>query len=154
MLDASETCDDGNTTAGDGCSASCRMESGVVGGTCPAAAAITITRPGIYIYTGDTTGGPNNITSCGSGGPEQGLAATFNTGSPVTVTVTLQPTTWDPALRHGPVCGSLSCTEDRGPGQAETYTLPITPTPFTEFWVIDGKGGNPSGPWTLTVDVR
>lgn len=155
MLDTGETCDDGNNVDGDGCSATCQMEAGVVVGTCPTSAGIAITRTGTYVYSGNTTGLANNLTSCGAGGPEQAVAASVNVGGAFTITVTLRPTTWDAVLRHGGSCTMLTCEDANGPGGLETYTAIFSSTPPVPFlWIADGRGGMNGGPWTLTVVVN
>ncbi len=66
-LDGDETCDDGNTVPGDGCSATCALEpqpatSACPGHTVPLTAKPDGTRTGVV--SGTTVGNPNTVAAC------------------------------------------------------------------------------------------
>src|SRR4051812_11305297 len=68
-LEPTEQCDDGNTTAGDGCDATCHTEV-TAGATCAAAIPVTLGL-GIKFMQGSTLGGGAHQGSCTSSGPDR-----------------------------------------------------------------------------------
>ncbi len=157
-LDAGETCDDGNTTDGDGCSAACAMETGATAEYCSPAPtrAIVIDRPGTYIYTGTTvgaTGDTSPSTMCAGYGPDVAMLVRINIAGTFSYTVTATPTTWwDLMLRHGTPCPTDGCEDMYFDGGAESYSN-ASNTPVSINIVIDGFRSGDLGPFVLRIVV-
>lgn len=104
VLDPGETCDDGNTTPGDGCFSDCHYE-GDPSDTCPGT---VILGPGIY--RGYTTSMTSNFTfACGGPGPD--VVYQFYPPTSGSVRFTLTPDAgWDAILSVGAMCSGSGTT--------------------------------------------
>jgi cysteine-rich repeat protein len=158
-LDAMETCDDGNRTDGDGCSASCQMEAGVVGETCGGGTVIRITGgAGHYWYTGTTAGRMNNVVGvmgCCGAGPDVNLRIQLGASGSGTVrySIMVEPTgDWDVVLRGGMSCPTSYCTDVYLPGNAEDYTWSYAGGTVLEQ-LIDGCRMGDSGAFTMRLTI-
>jgi cysteine-rich repeat protein len=130
--DAPETCDDGNTTSGDGCSSTCHTET-VVNGTCATGLQFTT------IPTGNpnlcTAGTPSNITGTGpwnwtcigsNGGSTSSTCTAAKITSPApTVTLTANPTSVTSGSASNltwTVSNATSCTASGGWSDSKAIT--------------------------------
>lgn len=129
-LDPGEACDDGNTSAGDGCGSDCRLEM-VAPDQCPGAP-LVLAR-GLQIYTGSTRDSSDFIR-CGSGdntahGPDAVFSVqTTWTGS---LRIRAQPIGgWDVTLDFRPECpivagDSYNCRDVAPAGMAEEIVVGV-----------------------------
>lgn len=149
MLDAGETCDDGNTTSGDGCSATCAIEANVIVERCSSTTfTIDLTRSGVtQIYRGTTNGAVNDGNSCHGDGPEVLLAVRVPAGGRYTVTLT-PLSSWDVVARVGAPCPGSTCVDMGGAGMAETYIVNAT-AGVTGFHIVDGYNAGDHGDFTI-----
>ncbi|WP_437727015.1 DUF4215 domain-containing protein [Sorangium sp. So ce861] len=144
-VDSTEECDDGNTTSGDGCSATCLHELDVL---CEDAAELVIgantssTAAGTSVFEG---------TCIGWDLPER--IHRFTPPSDGTLTLTLSAEA-DLGFYLRESCADfgseLECADDAGRGEDETLTLDVTRgAPL--FVVVDTYMPIGGGPYTLTV---
>lgn len=138
-----EACDDGNTTAGDGCSATCAVETGFV---CSGAPSTCVMLPanamcaGATSITGTTTltgedvrlgGTPPSGTGCGGGSGTTALYYAVIVPDATTVTVTATPgaPSWDPMLLVLGACSDTTCADSEDSSGADgAETLAFTNT--------------------------
>jgi cysteine-rich repeat protein len=153
MLDMNEECEDGNTTAGDGCSATCTVEPGVFTDTCSGGSlTIPLSRGQSIWLRGTTVAATNDYTACiNSLGPDR--VVRYRVSSAGTVTVSLNPVgSWDIILRGGDECPGVYCNNLRGAGYGEGATF-MTPNGQTWFHTIDGAG-TAAGPFILRLELN
>jgi cysteine-rich repeat protein len=139
-LDPGETCDDGNSTTGDGCDASCHLEQATAADNCPGTP-ITARR-GTQWYTGTTIGATSGF-NCGGAdvGPDRVYDLTIAEGG--TVTIELVPETGFDVVfnsRAGMCPGTYDtfCIDAAGAGGPE-YVMGATAATGAHYTVvIDG----------------
>jgi cysteine-rich repeat protein len=151
VLDPGEGCDDGNNADGDGCSASCQLEANTVNRACGGAPTVIPIRRGVQWYVGDTSSAGDDVSGCGSNGPDQVWRFDLTTAG--TLVVTVQPNGWDAVVNSGLVTCSDpgACLDGAGNGRAETRSIYLLPG---RFWlVVDGTGMRNSGTYTLRVEL-
>jgi cysteine-rich repeat protein len=163
-VDSPELCDDNNTTAGDGCDATCQVEPGFscVGepSVCVELGPLCAAAP--TIGEGTTAGDTSNLTtstsafegSCTGGGGAREQLFNFVPSQTGDVVLTLSSAT-DQGIYVRANCldanSEVGCVDDQFGGTDETLTVPVTAnTPVTIF--VDGFFSPlEAGPFTLTV---
>ncbi len=164
-VDPGEECDDGNRTASDGCSATCKLEgSSAAADKCPGMAVHVWNAP--VVYTGSTTNPfVNDYTttpSCGgatgSTTPDRVFAVTAHRSG--TLRVTSSAASFDHMLYRSETCvptgNSLvnqTCANAVSGNGGETLELQVT-AGSTYHVVIDGAGVAQSGSFTLTWTIQ
>ncbi|MCC6555164.1 MAG: hypothetical protein IT372_19540 [Polyangiaceae bacterium] len=151
VVDPGEQCDDGNTTSGDFCSATCAFEGG---DTCPGPN-VPLTPAGLEL-TGDTTGVANDTGQAPCGGGSSGdLVYVITPSQSGSMTATLDGP-FSTLLYARSSCpgtngDNLQCSPTHSPA---VLTMPVTAdTPFYLF--VDGYGVQPEeGPFTLTLELN
>jgi cysteine-rich repeat protein len=155
-LDAGETCDDGNMTSGDGCSAACQMEASTVVDSCtstPAAALVISDTAGAHQYTGTTSGATDDgAGTCSANGPDVVIRLQFNFTTSYMYTVTVTPSGWTTNVRHGSPCPGTACDTGAASSAAVTYTASAT-GPTIDYLVVDSPDTTNAGPFTVSVSV-
>ena len=142
---APEECDDGNTTSGDGCDATCKIEYALY---CSAA------MPATASNMGDTTGGSSVFSgSCtGSGAPER--LYTYTAPADGTLEVRLLSAT-DQGFYVRKVCGDatteVGCAEMVSGGATEYLSLGVS-SGETFHVIVEAYQVAEAGPYTLTLD--
>lgn len=164
ILDGDEGCDDGGTTAGDGCDASCKLESLAAQDKCPTdpstLGAISLAATGTtYVghVAGSTVGLGNDMTSCGTGfagGPD----AVYRLRSPIAgfATVTLSGA-FARSLNILSDCKSTLtnglCAKGSPSGGSETISFAVE-AGVDRFLVIDSTGAPVGGAGNFVLDVK
>ncbi|MCC6524348.1 MAG: hypothetical protein IT373_16940 [Polyangiaceae bacterium] len=148
VLGGTESCDDGDTVAGDGCSGSCTTEGQP--NQCPTGVGIDLSPPGIWLT--DSTAGQNDVTrgSCG-GNSAPDLAYELTPSQSGTVHIDLVPAgNFDPVLVVRGVCQFVGGSTDPFCSDANfTATYPaVAGQPF--HVIVSGFQGD-SGAFTLHV---
>lgn len=154
-----EECDDGNTTSGDGCSATCKLEALAGSNTCPGHA-VTLSGVGTAVRSAVVTLSTANLTAnysgtCGGSARDGVVAVT----SDVTGTMRVElKGIWPTVLYARESCSDgaseLGCSAyaPASPNRTEReVTFPV----FEEiptYLFIDGLGGA-TGPGTLSITV-
>jgi cysteine-rich repeat protein len=165
VIEPGETCDDGDMTNGDGCSATCVLEPGTACGnavdlTNPAVVTVT---SGVTTYAGTTAG--SMVTTYGaptcsigtSGAPR--VIHRYRTGASQTaLTIDLADTQGGLAdtvvwayLDCLDTTSELACDDDSGPGNLSAVTTPVLPPDTNVFIVVSGFDAAGPGPYTLRV---
>lgn len=133
LLEAGETCDDGNLTNGDGCTATCTVQSGY---SCTGSPSVCtpITFPLVVSKSGSGSG---TVTSAPAGISCGGdCAENYSSGTPVTLTATANPGSTF-AGWSGACAGTGTCTVTMSAATSVMATFTSTGcTPSTE--VCDG----------------
>lgn len=150
VQDPGEQCDDGNTTSGDGCSASCTIEDP---DSCPGPT-LTLTTAGLTIM-GDTSGANNDAGQQPCGGSNSGefvYQITPAQSGTMVATMTGQFNTLLYARTSCPGTGSgTTCSSSTGPS---TLTMQVN-VGESFFLFADGYGNSAEeGPFTLTIDLN
>lgn len=156
FLNPPEQCDDGNTAAGDGCSATCTVEPLANANTCPGHTVnLSGTSPAETrrsTVTVDTTSLPSNTGSvCGGSGPEGVLAIT----SDIDGQLSIKSTASHPVILHArSVCNDPTTEIKKSDCGASNLTSVSTAikknTPL--FVYVDGQNGA-SGVSKLQITV-
>ncbi|AKU99988.1 Multiple EGF-like-domain protein 3 precursor [Labilithrix luteola] len=168
VLDGAEQCDDGNTTAGDGCGADCKLEP-VPPGTdnCPGAALPLAADVG-GTYSGVVTGSTANLAADLKPKTAQGGCSTANTAkdavyvvtSPISGKLTATVSgSFDSMVYVRTACDAdaaaftdLACAGSIDGNGAETLTAPILAnTPV--YVVVDGEATAAAGVFELRLSV-
>jgi cysteine-rich repeat protein len=158
VLNDGEGCDDGNTTSGDGCSATCKVDGTPPAGSCPGAA-ITLTAPTalrrIGSVSGDTTSSGTSFESpaCG-GGSGKDVVYSITSDLPGRARVTLDAK-FDSFVALRSACADPKTESACKPvpvsgGKAELI-FPVA-AKQTTYVVVDGVAGK-SGAFRLDVDI-
>lgn len=155
-IEAGETCDDGNTTDGDGCSATCAKETVV--SSCPGTnVPLTVkdaeTRVGSV--SGDTgTGNASLATRTCGGGSGKDLVYSFRSDVPGRAKITLEAA-FDSILSARTDCAvdasELGCQSAPLGGGTTQLVVPVAANKDV-FVVVDGGGGK-SGTFKLDIEV-
>lgn len=156
-VEAPEACDDGNTTSGDGCSATCVVESAFDGDTCPGKTVPLVSNGGLLGATivGSTKGAFNHYGSACGGGSGADVVYTFTPASSGKATVRLT------ADFSAIVSARASCNEATSEakcadiasstGGTTTFEMPVfAGTPVSV--IVDGYAGA-SGDFTLEIAI-
>ncbi|WP_437710226.1 DUF4215 domain-containing protein [Sorangium sp. So ce448] len=142
---SAEQCDDGNTTSGDGCSATCAYEPDVL---CENAVELVIGE-----NTGNTATGPSVFEGSCLGWDAPETIHRFTPPSDGTLTLTLSAET-DLGIYLRESCADfgseLACVDADGRGHDETLVIDVTGgEPL--FVIVDTYTSLNGGPYTLTV---
>ncbi len=161
FVDGTETCDDGNTVGGDGCSATCQLE--IVGNTCELAFDLNAqTQAGPWSWSADTSAFSASYDaeevdySCSQSSSERDGIASFTAPADGDYLVELEAD-FDSVLFVWDVCdpataASLGCDDGYGNGgESLSLTLTAGQTVFIGVDGYDGYYGTEEGPFTLTV---
>lgn len=146
-LVAPEECDDGGTTPGDGCSATCAIEYDLYCSTALPAQASNM---------GDTTGGSSVFQGSCTGAGALERVSMYTPASDGTLEIHLDSAT-DQGFYVRKSCGDaateVGCVEMAGAGGTEHLSLPVTAgTPL--YVIVDGfLSPAQAGPFTLTLDL-
>ncbi len=146
---ASESCDDGNVSGGDGCSASCAVEPGY---TCPTAGGLCLTVDVTTPTQGALLNQEPSISGTATANAQVTIVWTNSAGQQVgtaTVTATGAGDWVAPprGLMDGVITATATVTTTGGPvSDAVTYTLDTTPPPVAITAPLDGAVTNDSTP--------
>ena len=160
-VDPGEECDDGNTASGDGCSASCKLESGGPGDVCSDALEVALTHEdGSTLYTASVSGNTTPLfnhysATCGGG---SGADVVYKITSPTIGRAVVKIAAAFPAVvsaRTG--CADqkteLACKDTTlSSSNATEITFPIF-AGAPVFVMVDGYGGT-KGDFLLDVQVQ
>jgi cysteine-rich repeat protein len=166
VAETPETCDDGNTVDGDGCSSTCTFEPG--DGTildCPGqpialnGASDAGVSPRVISFAGTTTGLPTSTvaaTGCSAGGPNALYAITPDVSGSMKAKLVAS---YDNAALHiraecdtVTVHSQLDCREATEPFENLELTVPvIAGRPY--YVIVDSSGSTYNGPYNLDVVV-
>lgn len=163
-VSGSEQCDDGNAMDGDGCSATCSLETiGIGSETCADPVRLNLVPTSATTLTGRAAGttamSAADLTGyCGSTSDAPDVVYVFGLAETRDLTVTLTPTGFDAALyiRGGlmracdDATGEAYCRDGGASGSAETIRLAGVPA-GTYYIVVDGAGATGRGAYTLSV---
>jgi cysteine-rich repeat protein len=156
-----EQCDDGNTTAGDGCSPSCQLETPLsAAGKCPGATYTMVgsaAGPTTVSFAGDVSLLASTASSlgCSSGGGEDQVYALTPTisGSLKAVLRAQYP---DAQLHARRECftsqSQIDCRVQPLASVPFEMTIPVT-AQNTYFVFVDSDSSSPGGPYTLDVTL-
>lgn len=158
VIEQGENCDDGNTTPGDGCNATCFNEDDACGVAIP----ITL-EPGAVSMFGTLGGSANHVPNaspeCPAGvgvGPENVYAISVTIQGHVTAWLPGAGTNFDSILYSRTSCitqsAELSCHDnDAGVGAGEVITTWLEPG--ETFYVIVDTAGASVGDYELVLDL-
>jgi cysteine-rich repeat protein len=168
IIDGGEQCDDGNATAGDGCSATCTLEPvPPAADTCPGAT-LPLTAAAGGKYSGVVSASTAGLTSDQKPKTSQGSCSTFNSAKDAVYAVTspidglLKATvvgTFDSMVYARTACDAdaaayvdLGCAGNVDGNGAETLTVPIQAN-VPVYLVVDGEATAAAGVFQLAVEV-
>ncbi len=147
-----EECDDNNTTPGDGCSATCKVEPAAF---CASAAVGTVGL--VPVNDDNSTGTAGFLGTCGGTGTELVYRYTPLLSGTVTITAAAGSPSWDGVLYVRTDCADdsataqLACADSGFGGDDESVDVPVTGgTPI--FIFVDSYVAATAGPFTLTVE--
>jgi len=159
MLTGDETCDDSNTTAGDGCGATCAVETDF---TCTGTPSVCTPRPPNYQCSGATAvtatttilaersinGGPRTVaTSCGFG---SGRVLYYAVTIPANTRVAAQTTpSFDITLTAQDSCAATTCSFQTNASPERTTLVNSTASPVTRIVAIGGSSATTAGTWDI-----
>ncbi len=163
VLDGGETCDDGNTTSGDGCDSTCKVET-VTGDNCTNAQELTPVAGtgGTYSVkrTGSTVGLTDDVNRCGGTGIRQ-PDAVYTVTAPVDgwMDVTLNRNAYL-NLEIATACnlgtsttGRVTCQTAADGRLPEKYGMAVRAG--TQYWLfVDAGVNNASGVGSYLLDVQ
>lgn len=162
VIDPGESCDDGNTISGDGCTAECALENAGPGDMCPGEAIALVPGESGSSFVGGVTGTSEGMFNqyqgtCGGGsGPDR----VFRIDPPALGRATVKVTaTFPVVLSARGTCDAeateLACVADGGQAPAGTPVEIGFPVLAQQpvFVFVDGVAGT-SGDFTLEVDVN
>ncbi|MFO0548706.1 MAG: hypothetical protein U0271_09980 [Polyangiaceae bacterium] len=158
-----EDCDDGNTQPGDGCSATCQLET-PTGTTCASAIPVALSN-GSSQFTGTTVnGGQHGAGGCQDDGADILYAVTPASAGFLTASLERGPTDFDSVLWLSQGCNDqqavtqLLCADsyDASSGQSldggEVVSIPVQ-AGMTYYVVVDGWAQGVEGNYKLTLDL-
>lgn len=156
-IETGETCDDSNTTPGDGCSATCIIESAFEGDTCPGkpVALKAIGSSLTATVTGTTKGAFNHYGSACGGGSAPDVVYTFTPPSSGKATIKLTAG-YSAIVSARSTCATatseIKCSDlPAASGGETTMELPVfAGTPVSV--IVDGYAGS-TGDFTLDIAV-
>lgn len=158
-VDVGESCDDGNTTAGDGCSPTCQRESSGPEDVCNGAE-IALTADGLGGATGTVTSSTSALHgfyegTCGGKGGNEAVYSVTPTVTGV-LTARMSAATFDPVLYARRTCEAASseaaCEDVSGTGGGEVLTMTVE-AGKPVFLFVDSFGST-KGNFTLDVSVQ
>ena len=150
-----ESCDDGNTTAGDGCDAACAIEPVM----CTMGGPFTDVTGNIdgaaVTGTFDATVDPADyMGSCGGGGPEQIFELILTDGQNVRISTNDPGTLANTVLYlRAALCDDPGSEVDcDGPMTSNDATITIIGATAGTYWLfVDNSGAGPDGAWVLNL---
>lgn len=165
VLEGGETCDDGNVLPGDGCDATCKLETPIAN-TCAAAAAIALTEGTAGVFTGNVAYGTTALTnsqafspaSCPSLGNNAFYTVTAPVDGVLTATATANFAVSIGARADGTCPASstatapLTCTRANA-GAPATIGIPVSQGK-RYYVIVDGQKATDKGPFSLAVKVQ
>ena len=156
-LEPGEACDDGNTIDGDGCGATCNLESAFVGDTCPGKTISLQNNGGLLTasITGSTGTAYDHYGSTCGGASAKDVVYTFTPTSSgkATIKVTAEYRAIVSARSKCDVSTSESTCAELTAASGGTTTLEVPVFQNTPvFLFVDGYGDS-SGPFTLDIEV-
>lgn len=160
VKEGKETCDDGNTAGGDGCSATCALEPVTAHEKCADAELVTLTADTTGVYKTTFTSGLTNLTADQSIAPckSDGKDAVFKVVAPLdgVLTARVVSTAFDASLgiREGTCTdtGAPKRCSEAGPTAIEEVRIAATKD-GVYYVVVDSTTTTASGPFTLEVSV-
>ncbi len=158
-----ETCDDGNTTDGDGCSATCLLEDAATTSVCPGMGYRIATTASFAGDTATLSNGGGNATACGPSG------TTTNTGTGPNALYAITPTVtgalkldllanYPNALLHirrecdGANTSQVDCGAAVDPLTPLSRTIPVF-AEETIYAFVDSNGSSSAGLFTLNATL-
>lgn len=168
VVEGGETCDDGATDDGDGCSATCQLEADKARDECATAPPLTFTANPNGTYTSTVVSGTtglkhtagstttHTLSPCSSNGPDAYFAVTPPISGVMTATLTSATFLSSIGARTAcPTAGTqLACNAAAGDGGQE-ITFPVAGG-TTYYLIVDGQNvsGRPNyGRFTMDVTV-
>ena len=165
VVSGAESCDDGGTDPGDGCSATCTVESGYICNGSPSVCsppAANSTCAGATVITADTTitgedislGGPRpSGTGCGSSSGNSALyyAVTLPANTVVDVATT---GTLDRVLLTEDTCGAAACSYRTDTAPEGTTLMNTTASPVTRIVAIHNYSSTGTGTFDISFTYR
>lgn len=164
-LEGGETCDDGNTRSGDGCTSACQLEPATTRDTCDTAEPVSFTQTPHGTYTASVMSGTINLThdQTFTGCTSSGRDAFFLVTAPIdgVLTAEVPDATFDVSLggRNTGTCPTtaasvpLACSaasDGIGPEQ-----ISFSVTKDQTYWVIvDSETTTAVGTYTLLMSIR
>jgi cysteine-rich repeat protein len=159
-IGGNESCDDGNTTNGDGCAANCQVESGTSSDACPGgtSAGLALGNGPVWL-AGDTSGLAGDLTStCVSSGSNDAVFTITPTVSG-TLRATVYPGgDWNTQLYVRTDCtaaSEIACANNAPSRGLETVTAPVT-AGTRYFVIVDGVASfttASTGPFRLSLEI-
>ncbi|MBS2015973.1 MAG: DUF4215 domain-containing protein [Deltaproteobacteria bacterium] len=161
-IDSGEECDDGNTTAGDGCSPTCAIERDPATYTCPGKLLrLEAAAPGVRTLKVRGTTSPlpgesvpaSKFSTCGSTAPDVVYQVTSDIDGLLTATVGGGMFNGAVSVRAAcPGTADLACGKAGSGNDPDTLTVAMNKeTPY--FVVVDGSTAGKSGPFELTLSI-
>ncbi len=154
-LDAGESCDDGNRTSGDGCSATCATEAPATD-LCPLGATPTILLGrGPAWFSGSTTGTASDyVSSCVAFGGSDVVFTVQPTVSGTLRATVIQNGMWDAQVYARSNCAAgpdLACANGSAGSGAETVTIAVT-AGMRYAILVDGVNGS-QGNFNIVFEI-
>ncbi len=155
VLETGEGCDDGNRTAGDGCSASCAVDVPSTDG-CPgiSMASISLANGPVWLR-GTTAGATADLAPSCAGTSGVDIVYTVVPTVSGTLRITVYPTTrWDPQIYVRGTCAGptdLACQNGNPSDWPESVSVTVT-AGTTYYVIVDGATGS-SGPFQLLLEI-
>jgi cysteine-rich repeat protein len=170
VIEGTETCDDGGTDAGDGCSASCALEPTDARSTCDLAEPVTFTETAPGKYEARIASGTTNLLANGNFFTSSldddepcwapGRNAFFAVTAPASgvLRATAKSAAFDVVLGlRQPSCvlvgPAFACANDSGADNEETLAEPVA-AGETVYLVVDGKTEEDFGRFSLDVTIE
>jgi cysteine-rich repeat protein len=161
-IEPGESCDDGNQTSGDGCSALCQFE-GLAGATCASAIPVSLGL-GTVTKTGTTVGGGQHASQgCTSQGPDRIYAVTPIVNGFLTASLTRTQTAFNSVLYASNSClsateSSFLCADSHDPQNlqvlngGEVVSFPAQ-AGTTYYLFVDGPTNADAGAFQIVIDL-
>jgi len=163
-LEGGELCDDGNTAAGDGCSATCQLEPITKNDTCANAEPIALAAGAGGTYSATVSSGTTNLThdqtftGCASLGPD----AVFAVVAPIdgVLTAEVPVAGFNVSLGARTACAPsttatvpLVCANASSDNGLEEISFSVV-AGQTYYLIVDGAASTQFGAFTMLVNVR
>ncbi len=164
LRDGDEQCDDGNSTTGDGCDASCKLESMSAYDSCPTdittIGAITLTSSTggslVGSRTGSTAGLTNKVKSCVTTTTTTFGDAVYRVRPTIAglLTATMTTDSFNPALSAHTSCSTANIACAKGAIGISPETIKIPVEKDTDYLLVaEGTSSTDMGPFRLDVAV-
>lgn len=162
-VEPTEQCDDGNTSAGDGCDATCHTEI-TAGATCPTAIPVSMGLGAQDVSGSTVNGGDHTASACTSDAPDRVYAVKVTASGFLTANLVRAQTTFDSVLYLATGCSDASdnptilCNDSYDPqflsnlSGGEVVSIRVQANQVV-YLFVDGYSAGDNGTYQLHLDL-